>query len=431
MLPKPRRALAERVSERGMNSKVWDTANGKVFRATMLPIHRPDNYGAWKSGQKHDWVDVDHKPVQAGVKFGVPDAWYTLDFDPTTLILTATWLDGGVVEVDLQLAPHPKMRVEIIDASVWLRDVRPGLDIEARFSAATFEFFKHVKTAQAPHTIDWVIRWKSADYDLRPALLRGMAFDDARFRAELLLSVSPERQVADGFTEVDYSEVLTGKTVAVIRNPSSGWARDAVYPIVIDATFGPTDIAADADDGYEHIGGADWINHYGNNWYIGFLNAGNTNHGGFRWDSITVPKDATINSASIQYFIEFKSNTTTGDVKADDVADAVGWSDSSRPSQIAQTTATDTFSINSVGSQSTSIANVVQEIVDRADWVSGNAMRFAFLKTVTSLNWCQGIDSSDTGEDIPTLTIDYTAAAGGLSIPVAMNSYRQRQKAAA
>jgi len=175
--------------------------------------------------------------------------------------------------------------------------------------------------------------------------------------------------------------------------------------------------AATADDGYEEAAAS---------WAIYPLIVGDTYNAGIRFPSVTVPQGATITSATITLHAERFSGTITNVhaiQKGDDVDDAAAWSSTSRPSQITPTTASGvdwdpTAWTSNAAYVLPAITDIVQEIVSRAGWASGNAMRFAILDDGSSASaYARGWEYGDGGGETynPKLTIEYTEGGAGLT----------------
>jgi hypothetical protein len=184
------------------------------------------------------------------------------------------------------------------------------------------------------------------------------------------------------------------------------------------ATWGPTVIAATADDGTETVGDNTWTN------YPPIMgdDSGINKHGGFRFPNVTVAQGSTVSSATLRFRAERLNGAATSvhlTVYGDDADDAAAWSSTSRPSQITQTTASvdwDPAAWVPNSYYTVTITGIVQEIVSRGGWASGNAMRFAVLDdSSTDSNFIRCYDYTDGGgaNYNVQLTIDYTEAAAG------------------
>lgn len=135
--------------------------------------------------------------------------------------------------------------------------------------------------------------------------------------------------------------------------------------------------------------------------------------GGIRFRSVTGPvSGATVNSATLTLMISIGGtpNTTIYGVDVDDVA---VWSDPGNlPSAAARTTAS-VAGPTATGSQQINVATIVQEILNRAGWASGNDMAFVGIDNAGAGNnsW-QADDIDDAGTDHAVLDIDYTNPGG-------------------
>lgn len=120
-----------------------------------------------------------------------------------------------------------------------------------------------------------------------------------------------------------------------------------------------------------------------------------TNHGGFRFAGVTIANGATINNATLKFDqLSFYSsngaavsNTTLYGQNADNPINfGVGASDiSARARTTANTTGSNLLdTVTAAQTNGYDVAAIVQEIVNRAGWVSGNAMVMLFIGTGTS-----------------------------------------------
>jgi len=181
------------------------------------------------------------------------------------------------------------------------------------------------------------------------------------------------------------------------------------------ATWGPTAIAANGDDG--HRLGSDW---FASQCYMG-KDVADSFDSGFRFLNVTVLAGSTIDSATLTIRSRATQTAATDThftVAGDDVDDAAAWSATSRPDQITQTTATVAWNpaawVNDTAYGIT-ITSIIAEIVARAGWASGNDLRLAVLDNGSSNSVVlRAWDFSDE-YGIATLTIAYTAASGGLT----------------
>jgi len=139
-----------------------------------------------------------------------------------------------------------------------------------------------------------------------------------------------------------------------------------------------------------------------------------TIHSGMRFINVTVPQGATINSADITTYGEYNSTGTPA-------ARWYAWANDNAgrfstggdlPSTVTKTTAFTTFTM-STGDIAHSITSVIQEIINRAGWVSGNAINMIAFDNGSSDPSVQGWLGHNDGSP-SLLEIDYTA--GGASV---------------
>ena len=136
-----------------------------------------------------------------------------------------------------------------------------------------------------------------------------------------------------------------------------------------------------------------------------------------RFTNVTVPQGSTINSATLEVNIVGTSyDDPDVDVYLEDADNSAALSTSSNNiSGRTKTTAKVTWSSTGVGSGWKSpgdLAAVVQEVVDRGGWVSGNALTVLFDSLSSANNLRIRPYEYDTTL-AAKLTIDYTASGGG------------------
>ena len=136
-----------------------------------------------------------------------------------------------------------------------------------------------------------------------------------------------------------------------------------------------------------------------------------------RFTNVTVPQGSTINSATLEVYIVGTSyDDPDVDVYLEDADNSAALSTSSNNiSGRTKTTAKTTWSSTGVGAGWKSpgdLAAVVQEVVDRGGWVSGNALTVLFDSLSSANNLRIRPYEYDTTL-AAKLTIDYTASGGG------------------
>ena len=146
---------------------------------------------------------------------------------------------------------------------------------------------------------------------------------------------------------------------------------------------------------------------------------------GMRFPSATIPIGATIDSAVVELFMKF---TDGSDIitafKGFDEDNTATFGTGARPSQRPKTTAIVNRTYTDAGDwvDETFLAlddctAVVQEIIDRGGWSSGNALGFVLENngSVSSSRW-QFQDFTNEPSNAAKITINYTEAASGLTL---------------
>lgn len=176
-------------------------------------------------------------------------------------------------------------------------------------------------------------------------------------------------------------------------------------------------ITANADDGYWYS--ANWVPDLA---YVLLVHNTVVPHSWFRFGNINIPKDSTILSAKISVQAQATTNAADGVITIQAFAE----DDAAAPSSIAdyigraQTAANVPWTPGAwvLGSwyDSPSLVAVVQEIVNRALWASGNAICFALEQTTidsATRKDCFSRELADNQDAILTVTWGSPVAAGG------------------
>lgn len=105
--------------------------------------------------------------------------------------------------------------------------------------------------------------------------------------------------------------------------------------------------------------------------------ASSRSNGGFRFTGVTIPQGTTILAATLEVVpIDATNDNPNVDISAEDVDNAVSFVTTADVTSRVRTTATVTWAEDNIPSPDTSpdITAVIQEVIDRAGWVSGNAL---------------------------------------------------------
>jgi hypothetical protein len=206
------------------------------------------------------------------------------------------------------------------------------------------------------------------------------------------------------------------------------------YPIDIDPTF---TVGASSDDTEMYWNGSNWYySGLSSQWSrAGYIDATHLKYGGgFRWTNITIPQSSTINSAYLTVVCAVARNGTAVNTKitGNDVDNATTWSTQAdyqaRRGTIVGGANNDYITSaqvdwDGIGAwlagtsyDSPSIVSVIQEIVNRAGWVSGNALALWWddyddrsSHAAACVRYAAAWD--DVTYDPPKLTVTYTDPA--------------------
>ena len=141
--------------------------------------------------------------------------------------------------------------------------------------------------------------------------------------------------------------------------------------------------------------------------------------GYFRFQNVTIPQGATISSAYLKPYKNWPSTSRTVSVKGfdkDNVSAPTAGSDLAA-SNFTSAGITDFVTGTGTGQKtSPDIKDIVQEIVDRSGWSSGNAMMFALWIELSSVSTIlvsfRSYDYSSASE-AAELVIEYESGGGG------------------
>lgn len=305
-------------------------------------------------------------------------------------------------------------------------DILPGLDLRLVYNDVLRPMF-WVKSASAPRSFEWDFTAR----DLREFRI-GLHENDGRDNLDLtdttrtterhriahILKDSEQDIAPNGDERLHVTETWTGEVAMWDGNQQRIWTTDVAYPVKVNQDI-TEPIPADADDGFEDISGASWTSTG-----IALLIVGKPATSGYnvglRFTTIALDQGVTID-AGTQIELKVYSWDSSGAagrfiVYGDDVDNAAAWSGSSRPSQITQTTASTTVNkgdLSAGDSQSIDVQSIVDEIVQRTGWSSGNAMRFGFIDNSPAYKSTDLVDSNaGWGDGTPhpmQLVINYTA----------------------
>ena len=188
----------------------------------------------------------------------------------------------------------------------------------------------------------------------------------------------------------EYPGTVTGTIPSSISDGASNFDIGRLYT---GSSYQFT-ISTNADDGIQPqtVG---WLNNQDYDGFGYYNGVYNNTHAGLRFQNITIPQGTTVSNAYISVY----GNTTNSagsatnidvNIIGDDVDNASSWADgSSIPSGtgMTDTSAVVAWNPSSWSNEwinTPSITSIVQEILDRGGWNSGNNMRFAIRNDTTT-----------------------------------------------
>ncbi len=323
---------------------------------------------------------------------------------------TATWSniwttpDNGALNITWQ-ASGDRLKEEIIinqAAREWLQTNRPP---STPASETWFGFVLQVDWRDIPKVIkdgseqningDWNIT--NTPIELRDNLDRLLAFmpiSEVIVRDGINETREPltKRFWLDG--DGNYY-VLMGIRVPEFMDMPEG---DLIFDPTVDERVG-----ASLDDGWWN---PSTFNSVGDSMFVGNSPTDTAQHIFARWIAVTIPQGATINVAYIDsYAVAYDGSDVLSNIYLNDIDTAVAPTTIAEADALALTTtftAWDGQNFPSGRTQSPSIVDVVQEIVDRGGWSSGNAMMLVWRDDGTVV--------SDKRYDIRSYDFDTTLA---------------------
>lgn len=412
---------------RTLNSKTFVQPDGKrrlVISRTQ--IHYVDRNGELQEANP-TWRQTD-EAIECGT------APYDISIHKNGVGFDVVSKSGGSMSaVLLSVGGTAPIRSEPIVSGdiVMFPSVATDTDIIFRLLPAGVKSLRVVRSAMAPRVFVWQVDCDDAGKEKIDR--RFVGFDAAGRRLDL------SRDAVVG----QVTEKWGGKTITLDQNTRvKSLSDDVVYPVTIDPSFSES-IPSDNDDVWEKRGNYQGgvltevsdntyaYGYYGD--YVGLWGVTNysKSHAGWRFTNVTIPQGATVTSATLSVYVNYLNGTGAAGVIYGYATDnAAAWSIGTNPgagtvtpARVVLTTATTSFSRPSTGSHSYDVATIVQELINRAGWASGNALSF-----VVKPNEAPGppappitafADTSDVlgGSNKPSISIVYSTGAVGAVLP--------------
>jgi hypothetical protein len=361
----------------------------KIQKLYRTPQHYRDIEGNW---QEYDFTW--RREGDEWVNDGGP---WTARINLSDSLLVFTDLDGEKFELQLleiggrKVSALPVPRVE--GERLIFPDVAAHTNIVFRSSAKGISVLRILKSALSPRSFKWQSignrdskRTKMAIEAMGIENLRLLADrtkHDGHRRLELKTDLSSVVDLPDGRSFFEINEIWTGRASRTNADRTKEWVEDVAYPVLIDPTFGPTNIQNQANDGREYVHGTapGWDNNL-NRILIGHTALTATFAGGLRWQSISVPQGASIASATINLSADSIAGSPVIQAKGDLQTNAPVFSISDLPTGV-NSVGTVTWTPTATGTADINVTGAVQAIVNQTGWSSSNAMRFALVESAT------------------------------------------------
>lgn len=187
-------------------------------------------------------------------------------------------------------------------------------------------------------------------------------------------------------------------------------------------TEGPIQVEANEDDAHEADSNTLFTN---SNLYIKMdASSSNTSrfNGGYRFNSVDIANGDTVDSVDLEVFVAFSGDDLDADIFANDVDDAADFSteaDVTTRLLGAATTATASWlhtdaplAFISTNTDGVDLNAVIQEVIDRAGWVSGSDLVMLVAGVDTSSKLCWARAHNVFASSAARITIDFTVGGG-------------------
>lgn len=423
----------EIVAERTRNAKVFDAGNGaKQLVVGIGPCHVPSDFAAWKRGESVAWDDPDLGfDVNGFGTLQLRKGFFDLQILPNQIGYTYFSKSDGFVQVRLvaingqPISKVPNPTVE--GGKVWWRGVDTDLEMYMSVSIVSLEIYKILRSDLAPRSFTWEI--EESDPPILSLKTVTMGHDNLDWTAtgrkgvgklrrslELLHDQTPFEKVRSGIRRYQVTETWTGRTFSLDHTPERAktFYDDYEYPVIIDQDVSES-IAADNDDGNTNTNaGHPWTDQYTTHaQYHIIYNSGIDWYPGYRFQTVAINNSQSISSATLTINVfSVAGAATTGTLFGNDADTAGAWATGSGPLDMTPTTASTSFAVpDATGAANYTVTDIVQEIVNRAGWASGNNMAFGCQGTITGTY--KYITDFGNGSNFATLSVTFSGGGGG------------------
>jgi hypothetical protein len=431
LIDKPADAVAELPQYRTLNSKRFDLGNGfhRIIHR-LGRVHFQDDDGTLKDIDTSLRVDGNGDTVADQLPFrfrllrqGIGYAYQSRS--------------GGTVVC--QLRRVGTTAISTTDTFTPTRngnrlvfaDVAPDTDIIIQVNRNGIQTWRRLKSDAAAKSWRWGIQYDAAGQAKIDATIRGVDGTDPRPRTlnGLAITDSQPQDNGDGTFTVLRQETWDGTVITVDpQTRVKSVTSDPAYPVLVDPDVSDH-ISANADDGFENTAYGFFSTYFGAGLIAlgrsGFSPSFASLNPGFRFQSISVANGSLISAASLKVNIKGKLSNYAGGTLYGTASDSTAvWSASYKPSGQVKTSSHVTFPRPAgTGIVSMDVTAIIQEIVNRAGWASGNNVSLFVLQyeVTNRQTYIEDYHNAGTNEAV----LEITLAAGGS----AFNPYYYRHLA--
>lgn len=387
--------MSELISLRTARSKTWDLGGGK--KRVEITQHSQHYFEAG------EWRDINTNwEFEAGFGFKILRAAYHLRQLEDRPTLRFGFSEG--VYVDYQLPSRMASFINaqgyydipIIDTRVQYTAVPDGLKMEIIESRRLL--------VRRDFSIPLTLTGCTASLENNSLIYRDLSGN--------VIGAIPSPWMVDAAGNFG-PVTLSYDGVAVTIAPDFNWLKTAAYPVTIDPTT-TVQVNAGANDGQSGYS----FTTNGQPISVGYINQSEGIYA--RFTNVAVPQGATVNSAKIQYHADSCYGSPTTRIFFNAADNATNPTSSANYNAKAVTSAYVDWAIsgwtNGTWYDSPDIKTVVQEVVNRSGWASGNAMMLLHKNNgSTSGNYARLHSYEFIGNtNAPKLVIEYTA--GGTTL---------------
>ena len=343
--------MQEIISKRGKNSKTYDLGNGQNrVEIFQHPLH-------FESANGLEDIDTNIE-FESGFGHKIKKANFNIRFNRKTLRFG--FAKNVYIEYTLPIENKTVTGNRCVFENAWIQT-----DLEYLVKAEGVKNNIILKDSTAPTIFDFPVDAKGCTLEVANNAITIMADGT-------MVGIIPAPYALDA--NGDRGNVLISYANSVITFTADvNWLSNAIYPVIIDPSTFQSGRAL--NDGY--IGGTSTFDNSNTYMQVGMTYEYHNMYSA--WMGVTVPKDATITAANLSYKAYASASTTVPTkIYFNAIDDSFDPTNRTTYNALARTTANVAWSMPSFTAgtwyDSPDISSIVQEIVNRAGWVSGNWM---------------------------------------------------------